>query len=147
MFNSYGAFWAIFGLPSECVACCCCSILSSCILFSIFSLFSLVWGEIPAIIHNRRGKNKGAEKSYESVKLGVCVRQRRPYDFSNNLHDSFFSFVHFKEGGIFSCIPSVSHDFFTLSKLKFHDYFCFRVDFLSMLDGESTMKKEKKYLS
>lgn len=90
IFNSHGAFWTIFGLPSECVAFCCCFYLSSCIL-----VFFFVWGKIPAIIHitKEREREKRAEKSYESVKLGVCARVRRPYDFSNNLHDSFFSIL------------------------------------------------------
>lgn len=76
LFNSYSAFWTIFGLPSECVACCCCSILSSCILFSIFSLFWFGLGRKfqPLSITKERTKNKEAEKSYEFVELGVCVR-------------------------------------------------------------------------
>lgn len=88
-----------FGLPSDCVV----------VVFVVLHLVRVRWGaKFQPLSHGKRKKNV-------LRLLRMLALARRLYDFSNNLHDSFF-IPHFKEGGFFyfhSC------SLFSLFKITF----------------------------
>lgn len=85
-------------------------------------------GKFQPLSHGKRKKNV-------LRLLRMLALARRLYDFSNNLHDSFF-IPHFKEGGFFYFHSCSLFSYLRLLLLSCGCFLC-----VSCFGGESTIKK------